>query len=306
MTLGSSLFGLTPGSDDEAKMKVAAVFYDKLVLPISSRSVTGVVRIFSDEGVPTKAFEELWVSYDAYVPASEKGQFDEALRIDREILPARGGKYRHGFKGATDEAIMKTLKLSRKRLRAIENEDRYSYLREYNGVTASAFGGAAIHRRLRQYVPCALVAFYRIEQLAALTVDATDRADDAQSMYEAVEMFVPSVRDLPWAAVADLRSHRKVRNFRQWLAGSASPGGAAGRTQAIDALWAAIDELGLSTRMEVIKGIVGAAPFPLPVNPIGLAMSGRDIVHSWRFTRSRGWLTFLHSAHKATKRGPAT
>jgi len=216
---------------------------------------------------------------------------------------------------AADEAICDVLNISRRRLYQIKKEEKYGYFRELNGALASAEEGAHAWLFLQNYAPCALVAFHRIDQVALtglLRSTPQTEAKTSQPVFgradhilQPVQMYVPRVGDLPWDVLIRLRRDRRVRAFRRWLCQTSQdnvvPGGDS-TCYATDALWDAFGQMRESVSGEIIQGLVGNMPLPIPVNPLGVAIAGKSIFHAIKFERRFGWISFLHKLDKQSRR----
>jgi hypothetical protein len=301
MTWGSSYLSLTPGSQMEGRLKVASIFYDKLIFPVDSEHMSGILDTFTEGGKVVRGLGRAWAPFDTVIPAVDVTFFKaRLLGVDHDGYSRSGGIV-PGLKGAVDEALMESWGVSRRRLRQIASDDRIGYFRECNAILASATGGARAWAQLQGFTNCSLVSFLRVEQVAVDKLVSVSRVDRMEGLYRPVEVFVPSVRGLPWEAIVQLRRHRGVKTFRRWLAGLQKPASITPNAdQAIESLWNAFGELKVSTGVEVIKGIIGNIPLPIPINPASVALSAHSITRSAKFNKRNGWLTFLHAAHRAS------
>jgi hypothetical protein len=197
---------------------------------------------------------------------------------------------------------MQSLGVSKYGLGKIKKQDWHGYAREAGALAASSTGAARVWTWVRQFRPCAFLAFYSVEAVAAQSLVSPAPIHHTETMHTSVEEFVPSVRSLPWRAVLDLRKDRRVAAFRRWLfqqSGSDSKP-KANNSKAIDTLWKAFGELKVSTPKEVIKGIASNLPLPIPLNPASVAISGKAIYDAHHFNKKYDWLIFLHTLQKAS------
>jgi hypothetical protein len=308
LTYGGAWSGLTPGSPEEAKLKIASVFYDRIILPIESRHFEGILEVFASEGVRIQDLADCWQPYDRVVPPDEVAVNRLLFGYFHEdgINPSTGG-YWAGYTAPLDRTLAGHLKVSPARLQELKRRDEhYSYTRECNALVEMATGSARAWLHLQSRSPCSLIAFNEVEEYAMARLVGMGNHDEFRSIdsiYSPVELFVPSIGELPWTAINDLRKDGRIGSFRRWLTSSGSKIPAS-KDEALEELWDAFGELRVSTGGEVVKGILGNLPLPIPVNPAGLALSGQSIVSSRRFDRRRGWLMFIHSMRSASSKTP--
>ena len=257
----------------------------------------------ANEGISEKSLATVWYPVDKFAGGS-----DPALLLHQLLSPEGAncwdskGNIHRGLRGAVDEDVAESLGMSSYKLKKFKKENRYGYFEEARAIAVSSSGSARVWASLRQQVPCALVGFLRAEIVAAERAFATGPRTRATLFRDAVQAFVPSVRSLPWEAVFALRKDRRVSAFRSWLSArrdsvEATDDG----KRALDDLWSAIGELAVDVKTEVIKGFASNVPLPIPINPIGLALSAKAIAHARRFEKKYDWMLFLHLIKKAAE-----
>lgn len=307
LSYGSAWVGLYPGSKYEGILKIATVFYDRLVLPVTSDHLDGIVSVFAKEGIDPKKFDNVWLPFDRYIPTKEEqlvfsSQLVGGRFVHDDVFSPSGG-YVRGFSRAIEDVICETLEISHYRAKEIKKSQRIEYIREANGIMVSAFGAARCWALLQPYLSCSLLCFNEVESRAAARLLMSAPLDHGGLLYEPVQALVPSVRSLPWPEVLELRRDRRVRSFRSWLATRAREGPAEVSTnEALDLLWAAFADLSPSTTSEIIRAVLGIAPVPLAINPIGIALAGHSVFRVGRMRRKHQWLMFLHSMYQAAKK----
>lgn len=300
----AAYMGFCPGTSEESQLKVVTLYYDKVILPVGAGQLRGIVDTFvNGEGISEKEIAKVWYPVDKFAGGSDPEALLRQLFIpDRANCWDSKGNIRRGLRGAVDEAVAESLRMSSYELKKLKKENWYGYVRETNALAVTSTGSARLWTILRQQVPCALVGFYRAEIIAAEHVLTTAPRTRATLFRDEVQAFVPSVRDLPWEAVFALRKDKRVSAFRSWLsAHTGLVGGTDNSKRVLDSLWSAIDDLAVNVKTEVIKGIVSNIPLPIPVNPVGIATSVKTIGDARKFEKKYDWLLFLHSIKKAAE-----
>jgi hypothetical protein len=149
------------------------------------------------------------------------------------------------------------------------------YAKDANAVAVTSTSSAIVWTLIRPITPCALVGVTRADIIAAQRLLAGDEVSSGRLFHDRVKAFVPSIQNLSWDSILRLRGDKCLDAFRKWLWSASSRSKRGRGTHPVDELWKAVDEIMPNLKGEVVEGFVSNVPLPLPVNPIGLILTGK-------------------------------
>jgi hypothetical protein len=98
----------------------------------------------------------------------------------------------------------------------------------------------------------------------------TTRVESPVERRQIADAVLPALRDVPWSAVLEARSHRSAPAFRAFAQQSVS----GDPTAVTEQLWEALDELFPGVPRASATAVLTNTPVPgLPMNPLGIATS---------------------------------
>ena len=98
-----------------------------------------------------------------------------------------------------------------------------------------------------------------------------------------LKAVLPRFEDLSWDEVIHLRTHRMHDEFRNWFGRqrgqglSIASGSAALPEKVTEGLWKLARAVQPNVGETVVEAFLGNIPLPLPVSPIGLILSAKDV-----------------------------
>lgn len=296
-------------------MKVATVFYDRLVFPVEPSMRDAAVKGWaSDDGINLKEARAAFLTFEDVIPPPVAAELNRSMW---DIDGIREQMYGSQGNGAATDSIADALWKMAFGDVAADHGVSVSELHDTNrfhphdvGKDAycsifAALGAVRAASALAGYcTSSSLVAFSEVEVAVAQHGAAASSLTRFDDVYESVKLHVPSVRKLSWEAVFALRRDERVRDFRTWLRGRVDEQNGGDGDSVVNDLWKAVESLHPRPVEEIIKGVVGNVPLPpfIPVNPVGIATAVRDIHRSLAFPKEHRLVTFLHRMRKATEK----
>ena len=291
----SAYQGLQPGSAEELRLKIAALYYRNIFFPLAREHVRAICQsVALEAAVPSQlvaaVFRSIEELRDFKYPEQVCGS---VLEADERYTWDGNGRIRIGLRGATKRSVAKQLGWSATRLNLKSKEttiEGYGLCRELAYTAAAATGSAKAWWRVYQAFPCGYVCFSEAESFAAKQRVLDQMNPINEQTIQEVRLLVPSIDKLPWEAVFDLRKSNAITQFRSWV----DEGNLEHKPEAaIDHLWEAFAKIIPDTKLEGVKSILTNLPIPIYVNPLAIASSIVDVRKSHTFTRQHGAIFFF-------------
>ena len=216
-------WAMWPRTDQEYQLKVATLFYERVIFPITKWDLNGIIQVFSlGEGTDEKTMRSAWISANEAFPSMDYLQAKTAIqpilgpRQFGQLCCNHRGNYRKGLVGPVDRTIMQTHKVGRNRVREMK-KDRYGYTREANAIASAAFGSFLLWTRIRPLLPSCYLSFTPVELYAADALTRTSARGKSTLSLNPISALVPAASELTWPEVFELRRDKRIGAFRKWL-----------------------------------------------------------------------------------------
>ncbi|MFX0172503.1 MAG: hypothetical protein ACFE9L_11330, partial [Candidatus Hodarchaeota archaeon] len=209
------------------------------------------------------------------------------------------------LKTLVEKKVANQLGISVYKLKKLIQQD-YGYLRtlawEGYSMLSISFGHSKLWALLQPIRPCALIAFDEIELKVSQSMFNIDKLNDVSHFTEYLNVQIPSFTELNWATLIKLRKDRRIQKFREFIwSNKINSQVLIQRTQ--KELINAFEENIPVIKKEILKGIISEIPLPLPINPLSISQTLKDLYDGLSFKRKYDWLIFLHEIEK-TKNNP--
>ena len=297
-----SVAATTPGSRAELQLKVAAMYHPSIYFPVDTGVVEGVrEKISKDAGIDVAEVRNLFRSVDEI----------EGIYDAREILSIcctpedayawdTKGNIKAGLRGAVHRSLAADSSISIRQLYKKMKEpgvEGYGWTREAAYYAVAATGAANAWRQINQVFQCDLICFNEAAAYAAKSRISSEISKADSSLLDTIEIAVPSVANLGWDHVFELRENRAVDAFRIWAGNHGDPKES---RDIIEGLWSAFSDTIPNVKGAVLKGIASNIPLPIPVNPASVAFAAQDVRRALRYRQEHAVTIFFHELWRST------
>lgn len=277
-----SITRLYNGELSEREAKIAALWFDEVMIHSFSKSyfVDYLTDIYSisrnNENILRSIFTD--VKDDAF--SQNQGE---------NILYSTAGEF------IEDKRL---LEISRKVISEIIGDDYKTKQRDVIVISNNSSYCIEKWKQLNSIEQCAFIGEpYESKILQSAYIEPRNRLNT--NIAETVDLVFPSVSELSWDEVLDLRNHRFIDSFRKTindLLVQLDCGDQNTVREVVDELVnKSIKEVfsltSPSIKKQIIKGILSNIPLNIP-NPVSIASSLSDIYKDGKLEKKYGWLFF--------------
>ena len=113
---------------------------------------------------------------------------------------------------------------------------------------------------------------------------------------------------LDWHEIFELRQSGFVEDFRARLSEIASSQSSSRRLEShlLTSLWSLVADVEPNLKRTYATAVIGNLPLPIPLNPVGVLSSMKDIKHNRDLNERYGWLFFIAEAQESLARKPVS
>ena len=297
-----SVLATTQGTRAELQLKVAAMYHRSVYFPVETTIVETVCeQISRDAGVNIDVTRNLFKSvYEIDGLASPEKILLICCSPASNTTWDKKGNIKTGLRGPVYRSLAQNRGISVSKLRKNMKEPGatgYAWRRATAYQAVASTGASNAWQQINQQLPCDLICFDEATAYAAMPKFRREILMADRTPLESIEVSIPSVSNLSWGNVFELREHHAVEAFRNWYNELGSTESRGGITEG---LWEAFSEVIPNVKGTIVKGIASNVPLPIPINPLSVGLAIKDVSDAHQFQKKHSVTIFFHELRRLT------
>lgn len=284
------------------RAKLATLWFDEVVLQVPDEyAIYADTEIWLANNCSTSTLNQIrkiWVPIFKYFPEYNFIRYREPGYMEKITKE--------------NPIIYRVMNLTR-RMKIAETRQRYpnssTSMSDFNGLTPGDMGivdSVNLWLAINHTSPCTFVPDNQEHYILQRLFSNTNKSTEIDVLKEIFSGSVPSLTDVSWDKIIELRHHNFFNSFRskvQEIQDKIASGDLRTVREIIDEMrrkdiQEMIDLFRPAPVFTTIKAIASEMPLPLPFNPFSLLMSISEVRKEIDRSRKYGWLYFLFDVRK--------
>jgi hypothetical protein len=282
---------------EEYNLKSLCLYNDRVILNADNK----ICRVFIDKlhedfKISKKLLNGTFISIDDVIADKERSYFYSKIEVIDELIgKENAGRALELFIEEEAKRTGNTVEKVRKDWQLMYEWSKYFYY-----STLSILSNLELYSRINETIPCSITGFAESTNtiLNSYLKHQSDKSESFKvesSIADKVEYVIPSLKQLNWNELFEIRQDGRAKAFRHWINENKEEIDSNGLQNLIyKEFWNVLTELKPNTSANVIKATLGNIPLPIPVNPISVATGIQDIYKARAFNKKYSWLLFIH------------
>lgn len=288
----------TPITDKNSRiLKIALLYNEKLIIDTNDNAyyhhISNLSKLFS---VERKILYKIILPISSFINLDNKSEFE----IEKEFSSNAPKSIKRKLFNEINKSIKENYGMTNYQLRKTLKEGSVDLMKDQAAAALFALESAYHWSEILKSVKCNFLGFQEHEVLAARYYFNSFRVIDNNKLFIDLSIIIPSIQDLQWSDIFELREDKRISAFRDLIFLNKSESELLKKdyyTDIVEDLWQAIDRFMPNTYGELFKGIFSNIPLPFP-NPVSVASSLKSIKDSFEFNKNYESLIFLFDVRK--------